>query len=47
MSKKKCFNADKLGEELAFFMACEYREHQMMLLNLQGAGYTDHHLGVA
>jgi hypothetical protein len=40
---KKSFSAKKYGEELAFFMACEYREQQINLLNLQGAGYTEGH----
>lgn len=40
---KKCFSFKKYGEELAFFAACEYREKQIMLLNLQGAGYTENH----
>lgn len=40
---KKCFSVKKYGEELAFFMACEYREQQINLLNLQGAGYTEGH----
>jgi len=42
-NNKKCFSAKKYGEELAFFMACEYREQQINLLNLQGAGYTEGH----
>lgn len=41
--KEKSFSINKYGEELAFFMACEYREHQIMLLNLQGAGYSENH----
>ena len=41
--QEKSFSINKYGEELAFFMACEYREHQIMLLNLQGAGYTEGH----
>ena len=46
LSKKRCgkqFNCATYGEELAFFMACEYREQQINLLNLQGAGYTEGH----
>jgi len=39
-SHTKSFSPNKYGEELAFFMACEYRDHQIMLLNLQGASYT-------
>ncbi len=38
-SMSKAFSIKVYGEELAFFMACEYREHQIMLLNLQGACY--------
>lgn len=41
--RTKSFSTEKYGEELAFFMACEYREHQIMLLNLQGAGYSESH----
>jgi len=41
--KEKSFSINKYGEELAFFMACEYREHQILLLNLQGAGYSENH----
>lgn len=41
--KRKHFSAKLYGEELAFFMACEYREQQINLLNLQGAGYTEGH----
>lgn len=39
----KCFSINKYGDELAFFMACTYREHQIDLLNLQGAGYAKDH----
>lgn len=35
------FNND---EELTFFVACEWRIHQLQLLNLAGAGYTDRHI---
>lgn len=41
--RSKYFSIKKYGEELAFFAACEYREKQIMLLNLQGAGYTENH----
>jgi hypothetical protein len=41
--KRKHFSAKKHGEELAFFIACEYREYQIALLNLQDAGYTEGH----
>lgn len=39
----KSFSVSKYGEELAFFMACEYREQMINLLNLQGAGYSEFH----
>ena len=39
----KQFSVNKYGEELAFFMACEYREQMINLLNLQGAGYSEKH----
>lgn len=41
--KTKCFSVNVYGKELAEFLAQEYREHQMMLLNLMGAGYTVRH----
>lgn len=41
--KEKFFSLNKYGEELAFFMACEYREQMINLLNIQGAGYTEGH----
>jgi len=41
--KTKSFSSLKYGEELAFFMACEYREQMINLLNLQGAGYSENH----
>ena len=40
----KSFSVKTYGEELAFFLACEYRQHQIELLNLQGAGYSEQHL---
>lgn len=46
MNSKRCgkqFNITTHGDELAFFMACEYREQQIALLNLQGAGYSATH----
>lgn len=46
LNRKRCFKVFKgheHGEELAFFMACEYREQQIALLNLQGAGYGENH----
>jgi signal peptidase I len=41
--KTKCFSVGKYGAELAEFLAQEYRLHQIDLLNLMGAGYTDRH----
>ena len=41
--KNKYFSIAKLGAELAEFLAQEYRQHQIDLLNLLGAGYTDRH----
>jgi len=41
--KQKYFSIKKYGDELAQFLAFEYRDHQIYLLNLQGAGYTDNH----
>jgi len=46
LSGKRCaksFKVEKYGEELAFFMACEYRDQMINLLNLQGAGYSENH----
>lgn len=39
----KFFSIIKYGDELAHFLACEYRQHQIDLLNLQGAGYSNRH----
>lgn len=41
--RQKYFPIKKHGEELAFFMACEFREQMIALLNLAGAGYTENH----
>ncbi|MNF97457.1 AP2 domain protein [compost metagenome] len=41
--RTKCFSVNVYGDELAEFLACEYRSHQIELLNLQGAGYTERH----
>lgn len=41
--KSRYFSIEKYGDELSFLMACEYREHQIDLLNLAGAGYTENH----
>lgn len=42
-SKSRYFSIKKYGDELAFLMVCEYRQHQIDLLNLAGAGYTENH----
>jgi HNH endonuclease/AP2 domain len=39
----KQFSCDKLGKELAFSMACEYRQQMLEQLNNTGAGYSDRH----
>lgn len=39
----KTFSVNKYGNELAEFLAQEYRQHQIDLLNLMGAGYTERH----
>lgn len=39
----KTFSVNKYGAELAEFLAQEYRQHQIDLLNLMGAGYTKRH----
>lgn len=41
--RSKSFSISIYGEELAEFLAVEYRRHQIDLLNLMGAGYTDRH----
>ena len=40
---KKSYSVKKYGEELAFLLACEKRDLEIMKLNLQGAGYTENH----
>ncbi len=40
---EKSFSINKYGDELAFFMASEYRNQQILLLNLEGAGYSENH----
>jgi len=40
--QSKHFNVNKYGEELAFFLACEYRDLMIMRLNNQGAGYSEY-----
>lgn len=42
-AKTKCFSVNVYGSELAEFLATEYRLHQMELLNLMDAGYTERH----
>lgn len=41
--RSKCFSINVYGYELAEFLATEYRLHQMELLNLMDAGYTERH----
>lgn len=41
--RHKYFSIYKYGEEFAFLAACMYREHQIDLLNLQGAGYSENY----
>lgn len=41
----KGFSSSKYGEELAFFLAKEYRLKQVELQNANGACYTDKHIG--
>ena len=40
---KKSYSVKKYGEELAFFLACEKRDLEIMRLNLQGASYAENH----
>lgn len=39
----KHFSHLKLGKEVAFKLACEFREKMIQEMNLQGAGYTERH----
>jgi len=41
--KEKSFPVSKYGEELAFELACKYREQMLHELNLHGLGYTPQH----
>lgn len=41
--RKKTFSVSKYGYELAFDLACKFREQVIAELNTQGAGYTDRH----
>lgn len=40
---RKCFSIRKHGNDLAFEMACAWRDEAIRKLNEQGAGYTDRH----
>lgn len=42
-SKTKDFNVNTLGNELALFMACEYREQRINFLRLCGVFYSENH----
>lgn len=42
-NRSKCFNIKIHGEQLALKLAVNYREEQIRLLNLEGAGYTERH----
>lgn len=42
-TSSKFFSINKFGEELAQHLAKEYRLHQIDMLNLLGAGYTERH----
>lgn len=41
--RSRSFSLNKYGEELAFFLACEYRDLMLQRLNILGAGYSEHH----
>lgn len=41
--KSRSFNANILGEDLVFKLACECRIAMLNILNEQGAGYTERH----
>lgn len=40
---RKKFSINTLGEDEAFKLACNWREENLELLNINGAGYTDRH----
>ena len=42
-TKTKTFNCRKLGEDLAFELACAHRVKMIEEMNAQGAGYTERH----
>jgi hypothetical protein len=41
--ERKSFSCNKLGKDLAFSMACDYRQKMLTELNASGAGYSDRH----
>ena len=41
--RQRYFSIMRLGEQLAFRLACEYRQQMIMELNKLGAGYSDRH----
>lgn len=41
--KSKQYSTKKYGEELAFFLACEKRDVEILRLNMLGAGYSEGH----
>ena len=43
VSKRRYFSLNKYGDELAFLLACEYRDVSIRRLNIMGAGYTKTH----
>ena len=43
--QSRYFSVQKLGEDVAFQMACDARNSMINILNIQGAGYTLRHGG--
>lgn len=43
VQRTKCFRIDRLGNDVAFLSAKEYRERMIQELNTQGQGYTPRH----
>ena len=43
VTKRKSYSVKKYGEELAFFLACEKRDLEILRLNVLGAGYSPMH----
>jgi len=41
--KGKWFSCDKLGQEVAFELACKYRDEMLNVLNNKGHNYSDRH----